>query len=116
MFYQGEPKTGGGVSGLGIGLAVVRDFVSRHGGAVSAYSDGPGRGTRITIELPINPDAAIDADKQPTSSVATRRALILVADDNMDAADALSEVLRIEGHEVITAYDGQSAREMAGRA
>lgn len=41
------------VSGLGIGLGLVREFVERHGGSVSASSPGPGRGSRFTVRLPL---------------------------------------------------------------
>jgi DNA-binding response OmpR family regulator len=34
---------------------------------------------------------------------------ILIADDNADAADSLAELLRLEGHEVHVAYDGEQA-------
>ena len=38
---------------MGIGLALVRDLCQRHGGTVSAHSDGPGCGSRFEIELPV---------------------------------------------------------------
>lgn len=42
-----------GKGGMGIGLALVRDLCQRHGGTVSAHSDGPGHGSRFEIVLPI---------------------------------------------------------------
>ena len=42
-----------------------------------------------------------------------RRQRILVADDNRDAADSLAVMLKVIGHEVRTAYDGQQAIDMA---
>lgn len=39
--------------------------------------------------------------------------LILVADDNRDAADALAEILRAQGYRVYTAYDGRQVIEAA---
>ena len=41
--------------GLGIGLALVRNLVSTHGGTITAYSDGPGRGSAFVVELPLVP-------------------------------------------------------------
>ena len=38
--------------GLGLGLTIVRNLVERHGGTVSAHSDGPGQGAEFTIRLP----------------------------------------------------------------
>jgi signal transduction histidine kinase len=39
-------------SGLGVGLAVVRDLVEAHGGSVTASSDGIGCGARFVVALP----------------------------------------------------------------
>ncbi|HEY2904447.1 MAG TPA: ATP-binding protein [Vicinamibacterales bacterium] len=41
-------------SGLGLGLAIVLQFVQLHGGSVSAHSDGPGRGAEFTVRLPLH--------------------------------------------------------------
>ena len=38
--------------GLGLGLAVVKEFVSMLGGTVTAQSDGPGKGAAFTVRLP----------------------------------------------------------------
>jgi signal transduction histidine kinase len=44
--------------GLGLGLAIVRHIVELHGGSVVAESDGPGRGARFTVRLPLARGAA----------------------------------------------------------
>ncbi len=43
-------------SGLGLGLAIVRQFVELHRGSVSAHSDGPGHGAEFVVRLPLQPD------------------------------------------------------------
>lgn len=39
----------------------------------------------------------------------------LVVDDDMDAADALADVLRLDGHDCVVAYDGRSSLDEARR-
>jgi two-component system sensor histidine kinase SenX3 len=41
-----------GVKGSGLGLFIVRAIAKRHGGKVTAYSEGAGKGTTVTLELP----------------------------------------------------------------
>jgi len=41
--------------GLGLGLSIVRQLVSMHGGTVEATSPGPGMGARFTVRLPLLP-------------------------------------------------------------
>jgi two-component system sensor histidine kinase VicK len=53
LFAQGEDAASRAAGGLGIGLALVRDFAERHGGCVEAYSEGPGRGSVFTLRLPL---------------------------------------------------------------
>jgi len=51
-FAQEQHAVGFNSSGLGIGLSVVRDVVEAHGGRVSAFSAGLGRGSRFVVSLP----------------------------------------------------------------
>jgi len=117
MFVQAPHSIGISKGGLGIGLSLVRHLVMLHGGAVSASSPGPGLGSTFTIRLPLA-DAAQeealaglkDAGTTGGAAAGTVRPLrVLVADDNMDAADTLASLLRAKGHEVRVAYDGEAA-------
>jgi len=54
-FYRALTPAAGTVKGSGLGLFIVRAIARRHGGSVHAESEGPGRGTTVTIELPRNP-------------------------------------------------------------
>jgi PAS domain S-box-containing protein len=126
MFVQLEQK--GPREGLGIGLTLVKRLVELHGGVVEASSPGPGRGSTVRVILPIAegppPEPASEHASEHASDTASEpaakgapsyRARILVADDNRDAADTLSLILELDGHEVRTAYDGVKAFQIAER-
>ncbi len=111
MFSQGPTHHNAG--GLGIGLALVRQLVALHGGAVHASSDGAGKGSEFTVKLPLSEGAAKTGEtvpgNAPTVVDSARLRDVLVVDDNVDAADSLSEAIRARGHAVRTAYDGLAA-------
>jgi len=53
MFSQLAPTTDRSRSGLGIGLSLVHRLVDLHGGSVTAFSEGLGKGSEFVVELPI---------------------------------------------------------------
>ena len=53
LFTQAHPSLHQSQSGLGIGLALVRDLVALHGGTVQARSEGLGKGSEFTVRLPL---------------------------------------------------------------
>jgi PAS domain S-box-containing protein len=52
-FGRGSNVADAGFPGFGMGLAIGREIVQRHGGSMVAESDGPGRGARMTLQLPV---------------------------------------------------------------
>jgi CheY-like chemotaxis protein len=113
MFMQVDTSLERSVNGLGIGLTLVRHLARLHGGRVDAESAGIGLGSVFTVRLPIlanTPDQPMPADNMPKSTAARR---ILVVDDNHDSARTLELLLKQDGHEVRTAYDGVEAVETA---
>jgi PAS domain S-box-containing protein len=116
MFTQVEDSLERRQGGLGIGLSLVQRLVEMHGGTVTAHSEGKGKGTEVVVRLPF---AVSDAGQLPEgsdeSTVAVRpsRSVILVVDDNRDAAESLAMLLQLWGHEVHVVYDGQEAVEAA---
>ncbi|HEU4459083.1 MAG TPA: PAS domain-containing protein [Methylibium sp.] len=99
--------------GLGMSLAVAREVIQRHGGSIKARSEGFGQGSAFVIELPLMPPpprAGDDAKDRRVHALARR---ILVADDNVDAADMLATLLRLDGHEVRAVHDGEQALAVA---
>jgi PAS domain S-box-containing protein len=115
MFSQVRTALERSQGGLGIGLSLVKGLVEMHGGSVGARSDGPGQGSEFSVRLPLlSPLSLVPGPLPPGTrdqGRGTRR--VLVADDNRDAADSLALMLRLAGHEVHTAHDGQEAVEAA---
>jgi signal transduction histidine kinase len=50
-----EPFHTGKTRGLGLGLFICERIATLHGGAISASSEGPGRGARFSVTLPTHP-------------------------------------------------------------
>jgi CheY-like chemotaxis protein/anti-sigma regulatory factor (Ser/Thr protein kinase) len=115
-FFQVDRSLERSRAGLGIGLTLARELVELHGGSISAASEGEGKGSAFTVTLPLSvaPAAAVAPNAVVDESAATRLR-ILVADDNRDAADSLSLLLALEGHEAHTAYNGEEALAAAQR-
>jgi CheY-like chemotaxis protein/two-component sensor histidine kinase len=93
--------------GFGIGLSLVKEFVELHGGRVEVRSKGLGQGSEFLVRLPL----AVGVAAEPIAPTENRRGprrRILVVDDNRDAAESLAMMLKILGHEVRTAHDGEA--------
>jgi PAS domain S-box-containing protein len=117
MFAQVARSIDRSKGGLGIGLALVRHLVQLHGGSVVAASAGPGLGSCFTLRLPLGSRAAPSGqavEEGGQHEDEPQRGLrVLVADDNVDAADTLCNMLRLAGHTVGVAYDGEQALGLA---
>ena len=118
MFAQVDRSMERAQGGLGIGLALVKRLVEMHGGSVVATSDGPDRGCRFVVRLPLLPHPARAPRPHETRELSVQETdglRVLVVDDNVDSAESLSQVMRILGYPVAVAHDGAEAVEMAAR-
>ena len=117
MFAQEQTAIERSEGGLGIGLALAKGLVQLHGGSLSAQSDGKGQGSCFMVKVPLA--AGLELPSAPAAVSPCARALpalkVLLADDNLDSADSLAELLRMSGHIVHTAHDGAQAAELAVR-
>jgi len=109
LFAQAPRPLDRSSGGLGIGLAVVRELASLHGGRVRAESQGAGRGSTFTVWLPLaSPAISAEAEPDlPSVEELTPRRVVLV-EDNADARSALQQLLEFDGHTVTVAVDGES--------
>ncbi|MGO4893663.1 hybrid sensor histidine kinase/response regulator [Flavobacterium sp. W21_SRS_FM6] len=111
LFVQSEQTLDRSQGGLGIGLNIVQRLVQMHDGKVSVSSDGLDCGSTFSISLP---KIALPLNvEQPTHSVKNPNKRVLMVDDNKDAADTMAELLKLQGHEVITAYTARDALDYA---
>jgi PAS domain S-box-containing protein len=115
LFWQADQTLEKSQGGLGVGLAIVKQMIEMHGGTVEAHSEGAGKGSEFIIRLPVAPAPADDRrDRTPEFHARPgERCRVLVADDNDDSVRALARIIKLKGHEVRTAHDGQEAVEAA---
>ena len=121
-FSQAETGTTRLQGGLGMGLAISKAIVELHGGNITAFSEGEGKGSTFTVSIPVLP-----VNKQPTSiervhprawteiSVECPPEIsglkVLVVDDDADTCELIRFVLEQCGGVVTTVADAESAME-----
>ncbi len=128
-FFQASPKQSRFAPGLGLGLSIVKKLVELHGGSIEVSSQGANTGSTFNIHFPSEilvshevsnsqktgisrpveitcAEAAIACDK---ACETPRRVRILIADDDLDTANTLSQLLRLEGFETAVANSGLAA-------
>ena len=140
-FAQGESRRGtsgrDAAAGLGLGLALSRRLAELQGGALTATSEGVGRGTTFTLRIPTHgvmqdgsvaenatsiaaPDVSVRDTRAPEvtnadiGGRADRQLNILVIEDDEFAARALSRLLSLDGHVVHLADSLTSAERIVG--
>jgi CheY-like chemotaxis protein len=108
LFVQGDQDAARTQGGLGLGLSLVQQLVTLHGGEVSAFSAGVGKGAEFVVCLPAIATPRGDATETP-QLLPSRLRHVLVVDDNQDAADTLGALLQGLGFHAQTAYDARGA-------
>jgi PAS domain S-box-containing protein len=113
MFSQIEGVEGRSEGGLGIGLALVKGLTELHGGTVEARSAGLGQGSEFIVQLPASKNPPSLPRVSDTAQAPAQRRRVLIVDDNRDAAESLSMLLELSGHEVRVAHLGSAALTLA---
>lgn len=113
LFVQGNASLDRAQGGMGIGLALVRELVTLHGGTVQAESGGTGLGSTFTIRLPRIAEPEAPAPAAPTPAPVHPHWRILLIEDNDDARRMMRQLLAMEGHEVVDAATGTVGLQLA---
>jgi len=115
-FHQLKRKPPDGNSGMGIGLALVKQLVTLHHGNVSVASKGRDKGTKVTIKLPvISNNHSEQQTAVPAATPVAEGRRILVVDDNADAAEGLSLMLKMQSCKVKTCLTGREALDCVAK-
>jgi two-component system, sensor histidine kinase len=113
LFIQGPRLLARSEGGLGIGLNIVRNLVHLHEGTVEAHSDGLNLGSTFTVTLPGWDRAQPPSHVEREQASLSRNRRVLLVEDNLDAREAMSTFLELEGHTVSVASDGETGFLMA---
>jgi two-component system CheB/CheR fusion protein len=113
LYTQADRSLQRSRGGLGLGLALVKGLIEPQGGKVAITSDGPGKGTEVTFELPIQAQSAEPAAQPGAADPPGNPLRILIIEDNRDAADTLRILLEHARHQVVVAYTGPAGLEAA---
>ena len=106
LFVQQQATLDRSAGGLGVGLTLVRSLVGMHGGDVSAFSEGEGKGTELVVRLPL---ASSLEDEARAYGTLPKGAKVLVVEDNKDSREMFCEMLEREGYTCRSADDGLAA-------
>ena len=114
MFRQADASTSRAQSGMGIGLALVRQLVELHGGKVDVKSAGVGLGTCFTVWLPHSTRGRMSvAPVLDFTPEQLGKLDVLVLDDSEDTTEMLRHLLEQNGALVTTATNGLDALRIA---
>ncbi|MFT4435879.1 response regulator [Caballeronia sp. 15715] len=102
-FEQADDSITRAFGGLGLGLAIASTLALKHGGTLTAQSDGRDRGARFTLTLPLVKAGTEDetsprAMRDPDEIV--RSLKVLLVEDNEYTSSAMAQVLELLGHQV----------------
>ncbi len=123
-FSQGEHRFGG----LGLGLAISRQLLEKHGGAIRAASAGPRQGATFEVDLPLATDSVLPHKRERTPATTLlldrsrfnaseqareRFKRILLVEDHVATRTSLQQLLARRKFEVITAGSIAEAQDRA---
>jgi len=110
-FYQVDQGLARSEGGLGLGLALAKQFVALHRGDIEARSAGLGQGSEFIVRLPLAKQEEPAAAQRPgtVAPIVNGSFRILIVDDSPDAVTTMKLLLDVRGHETRTASNGPEA-------
>jgi two-component system CheB/CheR fusion protein len=115
LFVQSPRTLDRSEGGLGVGLTLVRGLVERHGGQVSAHSDGEGQGAEFVVRLPSaqgHPASTPPPEAKDMLNQDNPKLEIVVVEDNDDSRMMMCELLELSGFHCHTAATGPLGLEL----
>ena len=108
LFTQGQQSVDRPRGGLGLGLAIARSLARLHGGDLAAASGGAGKGSTFTLTLPqVDDPVPVSEGHVGPPPIGECDKLVLIVDDNVDAASGLSDLLKAWGFRTGVVHDGR---------
>lgn len=116
-FTQADTTSSRKHAGLGLGLSIARHIIELHGGAITAESEGEGKGATFRITVPVRALQLQAADSGqttvPIETIANEVMLnglrVMVVDDEAETRELLKVMLGSHGVDVLTASSGTEA-------
>jgi signal transduction histidine kinase/CheY-like chemotaxis protein len=115
MFVQVDSTLERTNAGLGVGLSLARRLVELHSGTITAHSAGLGKGSTLTVRLPIVVEPELPTKPTPAAFISGETYRILLADDNVDFVNSIGALLSAMGHSVVITHNGPDALTAAAR-
>lgn len=108
-FSQGRSAGRLSREGLGLGLAITSEIIGLHGGDVSVASEGKGKGSAFTLNIPVStaPTPSAPVPEEVPNSSPTQK--ILLVDDDKGVTATLKMFLELDGHSVSVVHCGRTA-------
>jgi PAS domain S-box-containing protein len=88
LYMQADSSLGRSSTGIGLGLALVKDLVALHGGSITVSSPGVGMGSTFVVRLPHHSHSPGSSTEEATTLTCPERPThVLVVDDDKDALE-----------------------------